>query len=281
MSFDVIVVGAGLWGSACARHLVEMGATVALVGPAEPVAPAHHTGVFASHYDEARITRRLASDVDWSRAAAASMDRYAEIEAQGATPFFRPVGALMAGPERGAGSDYILNTKAVAVSEGTDHVTLRGGVLRERFPFFLFPEGILGVHEEAGGWINPRGHVRAEINAAQAKGMTLVRDEVVDVQEGSAGVSVRCGAGDELQAGKVIVACGAFSKAAGLLPDPVPLKVYARTIAFVEIDEAEAARLKDMPSVVYFFPDGEGDCYILPPVRYPDGKTYLKMFQQH
>ena len=36
-------------------------------------------GVFASHYDEARITRRLASDRDWSRLAQASMERYAEI----------------------------------------------------------------------------------------------------------------------------------------------------------------------------------------------------------
>ncbi len=277
MGFDVVVVGAGLWGSACARHLAEMGAKVALVGPAEPVEGAHHTGVFASHYDEARITRRLASHVDWSRAAAASMDRYADIETQGGVPFFHKVGALMAGPEQGTGSGYILNTKAVAESEGTDHETLRGEALGKRFPYFSFPEGILGMHEAAGGWINPRAHVTAEINVGIAKGVTLVRDQVVDVREGAAGVSVRCCNVDALHAGKVVVACGAFSKASGLLPDPLPLKVYGRTIAFVEIDAVEAARLKDMPSVVYFFPDGEGDCYILPPVTYPDGKTYLKI----
>lgn len=277
MGFDVVVVGAGLWGSACARHLADMGAKVALVGPAEPDHAASHDGVFASHYDQARITRRLASHGDWSQAAAASMDRYADIEAQGGVPFFHQVGALMAGPEQGAGSDCILNTKTVAEDVGTDHDALRGAALRARFPYFEFPDGILGLFEAGGGWINPRGHVMAEIIAAQAMVVTLVRDEVVDVQEGSDGVIVRCAGGEELQAERVVVACGAFSKATGLLPEPVPIKVYARTIAFVEIDDSEAERLRDMPSVVYFFPKGAGDCYILPPVRYPDGKTYLKI----
>jgi sarcosine oxidase len=73
------------------------------------------------------------------------------------------------------------------------------------------------------------------------------------------------------------VACGALSKAAGLLPDPIPLKVYARTIAFFELDAAEADRLKDMPSVVYIPPDLVTDPFILPPVRYPDGKMYIKI----
>ncbi|WP_294226995.1 FAD-binding oxidoreductase [uncultured Shimia sp.] len=277
MGFDVVVIGAGMWGSACARHLVEMGAKVALVGPAEPKQAASHDGVFASHYDQARITRRLASQADWSRAAAASMDRYGDIEASGGVPFFHQVGALMAGPEQGAGGDYILKTKNVAEDAGTENVALRGAALRAQFPYFEFPDGILGLFEAAGGWINPRAHVVAEINAARASGLTLVRDQVVGVQESSDGVIVRCAGGEGLEAERVVVACGAFSKAAGLLPEPVPLKVYARTVAFVEIDDDEAERLRSMPSVVYFFPDGEGDCYILPPVRYPNGKTYLKI----
>ncbi len=277
MGFDVIVVGAGMWGSACARHLAEMGARVALVGLRSRKNAATHNGVFASHYDEARITRRLDGDCDWSRAAAASMDRYAHIETQGGVPFFHRVGALMAGPEQGLGRDYILNTKTVAEDAGTDHVALRGAELRAQFPYFEFPDGILGLFEAAGGWINPRAHVKAEISAAVANGVTMVRDEVVGVLEDSDGVLVRCAGGERLRAERVVVACGAFSKAAGVLPEPVPLKVYARTIAFVEIDDSEADRLKDMPAVVYFFPNGAGDCYILPPVRYPNGKTYLKI----
>jgi sarcosine oxidase len=88
MSFDVIVVGAGLWGSACARHLSAMRASVALVGPAEPQDAAAHNGVFASHYDEARITRRLDNSRDWALFADAAMRRYAEIETLGGQKFF-------------------------------------------------------------------------------------------------------------------------------------------------------------------------------------------------
>ncbi len=277
MGFDVIVVGAGLWGSACARHLAEMGARVALVGPAEPDNSATHDGVFASHYDQARITRRLDGSRDWARFADAAMRRYSDLEAQGGQRFFHQVGALMAGPEHGAGSDYMRDTAAVAEVEGIAHEALKGTALGEQFPFFAFPDGILGLFEEGGGWINPRAHVAAEVACGITKGVTLVRDEAVQVQEGPDGVTVQCAGGEVLQGDKVVVACGAFSKAPGLLPEPVPLKVYARTIAFVEIDEAEADRLRDMPSVVYFFPNGAGDCYILPPVRYPDGKTYLKI----
>jgi len=277
MGFDVIVVGAGLWGSACARHLSAMGARVALVGPAEPQDAAVHNGVFASHYDEARITRRLDSGRDWALFADAAMRRYAEIETLGRQKFFHKVGALMAGPETGVGSDYMRDTAAVAQAEHIAHDALRGQALQERFPFFAFPEGILGLFENDAGWINPRAHVAAEISGGVADGVMLVRDEVVEVEDIGSGVRVRCAGGETLQGDNVVVAGGAFSKASGLLPDPVPLQVYARTIAFVEIDASEAERLMEMPSVVYFFPGGAGDCYVLPPVLYPDGKTYLKI----
>lgn len=277
MSFDVIVLGAGLWGSACARHLAEMGAKVALVGPAEPDNAATHDGVFASHYDQARITRRLDNSPDWALFAYAAMRRYTEIETLGGRKFFHKVGALMAGPETGTDSDYMRDTAAVAQAESIEHEALRGGALRERFPFFDFPDGILGLFEKDAGWINPRAHVAAEIGAGVANGVMLLRDEVVEVEDIGNGVTVRCATGETLQADKVVVAGGAFSKAPGLLAEPVPLQVYARTVAFLEIDKAETERLKEMPSVVYFFPNGEGDCYILPPVRYPDGKTYLKI----
>ncbi len=277
MGFDVIVVGAGMWGSACARHLAEMGAQVALVGPGEPRDVTHHNGVFGSHYDEARITRRLDSSVDWSRFATAAMGRYAEVEAQGRQRIFHRVGAMMAGPSVGAGHEFIQATEDVARQEGIAHERLSGSELAARFPIFSFPDQVVALFEESGGWINPRAHVAAEITAAQAQGATVVRDEVARVEETAGGVSVRCRGGQVLQGDKVVVACGAFSGADGLLPKPVPLTVYARTVAFLEIDSAEARRLRDMPSLVYVMPGGDRDTYVLPPVSYPDGKTYLKI----
>ena len=53
--FDFAVIGAGLIGSAAAKYLSHTVGKVCLIGPPEPKNWATHPGVFASHYDEARI----------------------------------------------------------------------------------------------------------------------------------------------------------------------------------------------------------------------------------
>ena len=278
MTYDIIIVGAGLMGSAAARHLALMGARVALIGPEEPASNADHAGVFASHYDAARITRKLDFRPNWARFSQAAISRYAQIEKEGGQEFFAPSGALIAGPEDGAGADFIQNVQRNADVDGVDYKPFRGQALKERFPYFDFPDGILALYEaENAGWLDPRAHVRAEIAAAMAQGVTVIRDEVARLDETPDGVRAHCAAGQCVHASKAIVACGAFSKAEALLPDPLPLSVYARTIAFFELDAADVARLADMPSVVYIPPDLSTDPYILPPVQYPDGKTYIKI----
>jgi len=70
----------------------------------------------------------------------------------------------------------------------------------------------------------------------------------------------------------VLVAAGGWTDA--ILGRAPHLDVYARTVAFFEVSEAEAARLKSMPALVYEAPE---DPYLLPPIRYPDGKIYIKL----
>ncbi|RUV28396.1 FAD-dependent oxidoreductase, partial [Mesorhizobium sp. M1A.T.Ca.IN.004.03.1.1] len=72
-------------------------------------------------------------------------------------------------------------------------------------------------------------------------------------------------------------AAGAFSNFHALLPRPVDLRVMARTVVFYEIGEREMAVFGDMPSTIVLGDREEDHIYILPPVRYPDGKTYLKL----
>ena len=274
----MIVIGAGMMGSAAARHLALMGAKVALVGPDEPLDKATHPGVFASHYDAARITRKIDTRPNWARFSQAAIARYAEIEKAGGTAFYHPVGTIVAGPEEGPASAFILDALKNAQADGFPFEPLRGDALHARFPAFRFPPGVLALFEpDQAGWIDPRAHVRAEITAATALGVTHCRTEALRLDETAAGVTVHCADGTALTGGKAIVACGPFSKADGLLPDPLPMRVYARTVAFFELAEAEAARLADMPSVIYVPPEGKTDPYILPPVRYPDGKTYIKI----
>lgn len=276
--FDIIVIGAGMMGSAAARHLALTGAKVALVGPDEPEDKAAHGGVFASHYDAARVTRQIDTRPNWARFSQAAIARYAELEKAGGERFFHPVGTVVAGPEDGPASSFVCDARANAVADGVPFEALRGDDLRSRFPEFQFPAGVLALYEPAGaGWIDPRAHVRAEIAAAAAHGATVHRAEVARLDQGKGMVTAHCADGTVFSARKAIVACGPFSKAAGLLPHPLPMRVYARTVAFFELAQAEATRLSHMPSLIYVPPDGATDPYILPPVRYPDGKVYIKI----
>src|SRR5690606_32494255 len=55
------------------------------------------------------------------------------------------------------------------------------------------------------------------------------------------------------------------------------IRIAPRTVVFFELGEAELAVFGKMPSTIVFTEREEDHVYILPPVRYPDGKTYLKL----
>ncbi|XP_077868852.1 uncharacterized protein LOC144359609 [Saccoglossus kowalevskii] len=76
--YDLCIVGAGLIGSAAARHatIISPNAKICLIGPNEP----KERSIFASHYDEGRITRILDTDPTWSVLSRRSVSRYRDIE---------------------------------------------------------------------------------------------------------------------------------------------------------------------------------------------------------
>lgn len=259
-------------GSAAARHLTDMGHQVTLVGPAEPADLATWTGPYASHYDAGRITRQLDPYLFYSRVSRASIGRYRALEKASGVEFFSEVGSLMAGPD---GSEQMNRLEATRDRDGVPCETLRGAALAERFPFFDFEPGMLGLYEPAmAGVVNPRGMVSAQITCATAGGARLVRDTVEGIDDGASGVTLRLGSGETLAADRALVATGGFTRK--LLGDVLPFSVYRRTVVFFEVSEAEAERITGMPTLIALLPNGE-DPYMLPPVRYPDGKLYLKM----
>lgn len=267
----IAVIGAGMIGAAAARHLAQAGHAVVLIGPPEPQDKASHPGVFASHYDEGRITRALDPWPFWSRASQASIARYHQIEADSGLRFFHQTGTVMAGVED---SPYIARLRAVQQQGDLPCDVLQGQELAARFPFFRFDPGALALHETQGaGHINPRVLVRAQMRIAEQAGARILPDTVLGLDETPTGLRIRTDQGDVL-ANQALVAAGGFANM--ILPEPLPLTIYARTVVLLELDEAEAARLAAMPSLIWLEPDGN-DPYLLPPIRYPDGRVYLKM----
>lgn len=56
------------------------------------------------------------------------------------------------------------------------------------------------------------------------------------------------------------------------------LRLMRQTVVFLEVHHQDLKHLQDMPDIVthYKFKTIDG-AYILPPIRYPDGKYYVKV----
>lgn len=268
----IAVIGAGMIGAAAARHLTLMGHQVTLVGPAEPQDATTHTGPFASHYDSGRITRQMDPWLFWSRVSRASIARYRDLEAESGIAFFNEVGSLMAGPE---GTVQMNRMERTRQRDKVPCDVIRDAELAARFPYFTFPQGTIAFHErDRAGTVDPREMVRAQIAVATARGARLVRDVVEGVDDSGSGVTLRLASGESLAADRALLATGGFSRT--LTGEALEFRAYARTAVLFEVSEAEAARLAAMPTLIALLPNGE-DPYLLPPIRYPDGKWYLKM----
>lgn len=270
---EFAVIGRGLMGTACARHLAEAGHEVVLVGPDEPADPAAHDGPFASHHDAARITRHLATDADWARLSKRSIDRYRDLEARSGIPFYHPVGGIMAGPPHGPGAAFADAFLATARDERIPCEVLSGAEANARFPMLRLPDAARAALDPAGGWIDPRAFRRAEEVLARRAGSRIVADSVVARRDGVLTMS----GGATLTARQIVLATGGYAGLDGLADVAPALRVHARTIAFVTVSERQAGDLAGMPSMI-FVPEGRShDLYLLPPVRYPDGLWRIKI----
>ncbi|WP_298429860.1 FAD-binding oxidoreductase [uncultured Jannaschia sp.] len=271
-SYDFIVIGGGMMGAPCARYLAETGRSVALVAAPEPEDVQSWTGPFGSHFDAARITRHVAADPDWALASARAIARYADLEARSGQRIFHETGALMAGPTDGPLADWTRGFRQVAA--GVPGATmLDTAEVRARLGLALPPGSIASYEATSGGWMDPRAMRQASQALAVQAGATLYTQHARARDDST----VTLADGTRIGADHVIVATGPHAASDGLLPARPALKVWARTIAFAELSEAEGARLAAMPSVIWAPEGWDHDLYMLPPVRYPDGKLYLKI----
>lgn len=264
----IAVIGKGLIGSAAARHLAEAGQQVTLIGPDEPADFREHPGVFAAHYDAARITRVLDRDRHWGQWAAASIGRYAELEVASGLTFHHPVGFLAAATPD---SDLLEAMAATATGLGLDR---QPGPAQ---PFHL-PVGCETRYEGApAGYIDPRRMVQAQVMAAIAAGAKVLRMPVWALRPESGQQRCILDDGSELRADRVLVCAGAFSAVTGLAAD-LPLLAQGRIVLLARVAPEQLAKWEHMAALIRVDPKADlPDLYLLPPVRYADGHHYIKI----
>ena len=139
-----------------------------------------------------------------------------------------------------------------------------------------FPEGYTTLTEPGpAGHIDPRKLVAAQLRLAEAHGVELLRTHASSVKRVKSGFEIVCGA-TTVRAEQVLVAAGAYGNS--LLPEPLALSVRPEAVILAEVRQP----IEDMPAVIYLLDSPHfDDAYVVPPVRYPDGRWYLKMGGSH
>lgn len=262
-------------GSGAIRHLTRSHPEldVCIIGPDEPANRKTHDGVFASHYDQGRITRILDPSLIWGTLARQSIEQYPAIETDSGIQFHHRVGCLRATdvPEK------VVPIDTVASEFEPPHTRMNAETCKSKYPFLAFSDDFVAWDEGGdAGYINPRALIQAQLKVAQDNGATILRNTVESINRQQDYVEIHTRAGGTIQASKVLLTAGGYTNT--LLHKKLNLHTRSHTILLAEIPASEVERLQSMPSIIATFnhPDVKS-LYMLPPVVYPDGKTYIKL----
>jgi monomeric sarcosine oxidase len=207
--FDVLVVGAGLMGSATAWSAARRGATVAVL---EQFA-SHHT--MGSSHGSARIVRRAYGDALYTRLTGRAFELWRELELSGDVLLLRQLGGLDFGRRR----DVAALAEHLA-GAGVTHEVMDSVEAERRWPGMRF-SGPVVFHEQAGT-VDAEGAVDAFLADAQRYGAEVQFETPVQsiAVRGEELVEVRMDGG-AITARRVVLAPGAWL--AQLAGELVPL----------------------------------------------------------
>jgi glycine oxidase len=219
-SYDVVVVGGGAIGLCCAWRAAQRGARVIVLDRAQP--PAGATRVAAGML--APIGELAFGEPELLRMTLAAAELYpsfvAELEAtSGMSTGYVRQGALHIALDRDEAAE-LRRVHDLQRSLGLGAEWLPPRRCRELEPG-LTPSFNGGVHAPEEAVVDPRRLTAALLEALSAAGAELRSETEVTAAllDGERMEGVRTAAGEELRAGTVVLACGAWSGDAGWLPE--------------------------------------------------------------
>jgi sarcosine oxidase len=202
-SYDVAVVGAGVFGAWTAYHLAEAGKRVALVDAYGPGNSRSSSG------GETRVIRCAygASEI-YTRWSARSLDQWKALFGGLSAPYFHQTGVLFLASAKSSETGASL---ATLTRVGIPHERLDRGELRRRFPQFNFGPVRWAILEPDSGVLLARRSVQLVVDAARAKGVDYIDGEVRRISESRAGgrlTRVDLGGKRAVVADQFVFACG-------------------------------------------------------------------------
>ena len=249
---DVVVVGAGAFGSWTALRLRESGRSVTLVDAFGPGNPLSSSGAAS------RVIRLgYGPDEIYTRWARRSLAAWQELFARAGRPdLFQPTGVLWTAHP---GHPHAEGTLSAFAKLGVRHERLSADELRSRYPSLRFRYDVIGIFEPESGGLLASQAVRAVTDQAAAAGVEVVRARVAPPSDGT----VVTEDGSRIPAGSVVYACGPWLPK--LFPDVVGrrIRVTRQTIFYFDAGPV------DLP-IWIDFSDPRGG-YSIPPIA---GKSF-------
>ena len=256
---DVIVVGAGVFGSWTAWHLLKLGRKVLLL---DAWGPAHAR---ASSGGESRMARTVyGRDEIYTRFALQSLDQWRWLSGRSGLPIFHPTGVVFL---FGRCEAYVTQSIEVHQRLNIPLEVLDRTALAQRFPQIALDGIDLGLFEQDRGVLMARRAVQTLVHEFVAAGGEYAQASIVPPQADASFDSIQTSAGETLSASRFVFACGPWLPK--VFPDILGSRIFpTRQEVFFFAPEAgdtrfEPARLPGWADfnegdIFYGMPDLEG-----------------------
>jgi sarcosine oxidase len=218
--FDIVVVGAGVFGAWTASHFARRDKRVLLLDAYGPA------NARASSAGESRIIRMgYGADEIYTRWAQKSLRQWKDFFGFKRPGLFHETGVLWLGAE---GDGRVRDTAATLTRCGVAFEEMDRATLEKRYPQICFEGVATGLLEPDSGILMARRAVAAVVEDAIFRGVEYRVAEVVGPDEGSESAatltSVRARGGEEFEAEHFVFACGAWL--GKIFPDVLGEKIF-------------------------------------------------------
>jgi monomeric sarcosine oxidase len=200
-AYDVVVVGAGVFGAWIAYHLQRRGRRVALVDAYGPGNARSSSG------GQTRVIRMGYGDKEiYTRWSMRSLELWKSLLGESArATFFNPAGVLW----MARGEDPLTTTTLATLARlGVRHERLTRPQLEARWPQIDFGPVTWAIHEPESGFLAAFHAVQAVVQRALAAGAEYLPEAVVAPTGRSSLSAVTTRSGRTLRAGAFVFACG-------------------------------------------------------------------------